>query len=128
LDPIPPTQLQSFKHTQFNCFAQTSGKCANHFALCRRQGVVVSVVRRTNEVTLSRTRLVHGNVTSAGWQVTLCDPISHVSSRSGVATLRTAIHLLLTYFTYLHGRVTAIPSRHVTSQLDRLSLAFFWGR
>ena len=94
---------------------------------------MVSVVRRTNEVTLSRTRLVHGNVTSAGWQVTLCDPISHVSSRSGVATLRTAIHLLLTYFTYLltwtgdRLRV-AIPSRHVTSQLDRLSLAFFWGR
>ena len=27
------------------------------------------------------------NVTSAGWQVTLCDPIWHVSSSSGVATL-----------------------------------------
>ena len=26
-----------------------------------------------------------GNVTSAGWQVTLCDPIWHVSSRSGEA-------------------------------------------
>jgi len=38
-----------------------------------------------------------GNVTSAGWQVRLCDPIWHVSSRSGVATLQTAIHLLLTY-------------------------------
>jgi len=38
-----------------------------------------------------------GNVTSAGWQVTLCDPMWHVSSRSGVATLRTAIHWLLTY-------------------------------
>ena len=38
-----------------------------------------------------------GNVTSAGWQVTLCDPMWHVSSRSGVATLQTAIHLLLTY-------------------------------
>ena len=38
-----------------------------------------------------------GNVTSAGWQVTLCDPMWHVSSRSGVSTLRTAIHLLLTY-------------------------------
>jgi len=37
-----------------------------------------------------------GNVTSAGWQVTLCDPMWHVSSRSSVATLRTAIHLLLT--------------------------------
>ena len=40
-----------------------------------------------------------GNVTSAGWQVTLCDPMWHVSSRSGVAALRTAIHLLL-HFTY----------------------------
>jgi len=47
-----------------------------------------------------------GNVTSAGWQVTLCDPMWHVSSRSGVATLRTAIHsLLLTYFqTELHQK------------------------
>jgi len=36
-----------------------------------------------------------GNVTSAGWQVTLCDPMWHVSSHSDVATLRTAIHLLL---------------------------------
>ena len=26
-----------------------------------------------------------GNVTSAGWQVILCDPIWHVSSRSGEA-------------------------------------------
>jgi len=33
----------------------------------------------------------------AGWQVTLCDHVWHVSSRSGVATLRTAMHLLLTY-------------------------------
>jgi len=40
-----------------------------------------------------------GNVvSSAGWQVTLCDPMLHVSSRSGVATLRTAIHLLLTCY------------------------------
>ena len=40
-----------------------------------------------------------GNVTSAGWQVTLCDPMWHVmSSQSGVATLRTAIHLLLTCY------------------------------
>jgi len=30
-----------------------------------------------------------GNVTSAGWQVTLCDPIWHVSSISGVAGLLT---------------------------------------
>ena len=37
------------------------------------------------------------NITSVGWQVKLCDPIWHVSFSSGVATLRTAIHLLPTY-------------------------------
>jgi len=31
-----------------------------------------------------------GNVSSAGWQVTLCDPVWHMSSRSGVGTLQTA--------------------------------------
>ena len=38
-----------------------------------------------------------GSVSSVGWQVTLCDSIWHVSSRSGVVTLQTAIHLLLSY-------------------------------
>jgi len=60
--------------------------------------------------------LLCGNVTSAGWQVTLSDPMWHVSSRSGVAALRTAIHLLLTYLlTYL---LTAL----VNCQLLRLLL------
>ena len=57
-----------------------------------------------------------GNVTSAEWQVTLCDPIWHVSSRSGEAFARTAIH----DFTFLprelcsrgicHGRVSVCLS------------------
>ena len=54
-----------------------------------------------------------GNVISAGWQVTLCDPMWHVSSRSGVATLRTAIHLLLTY-----GYLPAVPSHRASPPLD----------
>jgi len=33
-----------------------------------------------------------GNVSSAGWQVTLCDPMWHMSSRSGVGTLQTAMN------------------------------------
>jgi len=49
------------------------------------------------DVTVSCCDITGGNVTSAGWQVTLRDHVWHVSSRSGVATLRTAIHLLLTY-------------------------------
>jgi len=47
------------------------------------------------------TSLQGRNVTSAAWQVTLCDPMWHVSSHSGVATLRTAIHLILTYLLYV---------------------------
>jgi len=54
------------------------------------------LVNSQQKQTLSTYRLTGGNITSAGWQVTLCDPMWHVSSRSGVATLRTAIHLLLT--------------------------------
>ena len=44
-----------------------------------------------------------GNVTSAGWQVTLCDPIWHVSSRSGaVLVAQTAIRFLtLPYYVKL---------------------------
>jgi len=37
-----------------------------------------------------------GNVTSAGWQVTFCDPVWHVSSRSGKACCE------LLYSVYLH--------------------------
>ena len=39
-----------------------------------------------------------GNVTSAGWQVILCDPIWHVSSRSGEASREL---LYSVYFTLL---------------------------
>jgi len=49
-----------------------------------------------------------GNVTSAGWQVTLCDPMWHVSSRSGVATLRTAIHLLLTCYLIVYSVLSTL--------------------
>ena len=40
---------------------------------------------------------VKAGMSPVWWQVTLCDPMWHVSSRSDVAALRTAIHLLLTY-------------------------------
>ena len=51
-----------------------------------------------------------GNIISVGRQVTLCDPMWHVSSRSGVATLRTSIHLLLTYLlTAFRTRRQAMP-------------------
>jgi len=45
------------------------------------------------------------NVTCAGWQVTLCDPIWHASSRSGaVLVAQTAIHFFA-FFTFLDGGV-----------------------
>jgi len=36
-----------------------------------------------------------GNVTAAGWQVTLCDPIWHVSSRSGEACCKLSVYRFL---------------------------------
>jgi len=43
-----------------------------------------------------------GNVSSAGWLVTLCDPAWQVSSRSGVAGLHYPREpLYRVYFTYL---------------------------
>ena len=38
-----------------------------------------------------------GKVTSAGWQVTLCDLLGHVISRSGVVI---PVHFTFTYFTF----------------------------
>ena len=75
------------------------------------EGGKVGWCRRPGQLSLAslRGRLIeyqHGNVTSAGWQATLCDPMWHASSRSGVATLRTAIHLLPTRLTGLECRRT----------------------
>jgi len=44
-----------------------------------------------------------GNVISAGWPVTLCDPIWHVSSHSGEACLLTAILRLLLLYLMISG-------------------------
>jgi len=49
-----------------------------------------------------------GNVTSAGWQVTLCDPKWYVSSRSGVG--RSACKLLYAYFTFFSLRFTIVAA------------------
>jgi len=50
-----------------------------------------------------------GNVTSAGWQVTLCDPIWHVSSRSGVGMFANCytfyLYLYLLHLYYLYSSV-----------------------
>jgi len=40
-----------------------------------------------------------GKVTSVGWQVTLCDPIWHVSSRSGEAGLTANCYIRILYYT-----------------------------
>ena len=68
-----------------------------------------------------------GNITSVGWQVTLCDPTWHVSSRSGVATSRTAIHLLLTYLlmALLFRLLVCPPESMVCGQLSGIS-QLYW--
>ena len=42
-----------------------------------------------------------GNVTSAGWQVTLCDPMWHVSSRGGEACWKLPYSVYL-YYIFLY--------------------------
>jgi len=63
-------------------------------------------VKSVRVTTITSTRSVEsvslharGNVTSAGWQVTLCDPIWHVVSRSGEAYCKL---LYTVYLTLIH--------------------------
>jgi len=67
---------------------QAGDKCSSH----TQTGVTgVAITHIGTHITITTTKLpqhVHstgGNVTSAGWQVTLCDPILHVSSCSSEA-------------------------------------------
>jgi len=57
-----------------------------------------------------------GNVTSAGWQVILCDPIWHVSSRSGEACGE-LLYRLLYLLTLLHSQSAVDSSRVETSSV-----------
>jgi len=62
-----------------------------------------------------------GNVTSVEWQVTLCDPIWHVSSRSGEAVLLTKGEPL--YSVYLLTLLTyKLPSIDDRGQTDRVTI------
>jgi len=71
-----------------------------------------------------------GNVTSAGWQVILCDPIWHVSTRSGEACGKLLYPVtLLTYFTHIDSSVNNIKRRAIAKILT-LTLTYlmlnFW--
>ena len=59
-----------------------------------------------------------GNVTSAGWQVTLCDPIWYVSSRSGDG--RPACKLLYAHFTLLYFTLLAKSVNNNISVTERV--------
>ena len=50
-----------------------------------------------------------GKVTSAGWQVTLCDPIWHVISRSGVVISITNCYISV-YFLVFYPAAVTFPS------------------
>jgi len=53
-----------------------------------------------------------GNVTSAGWQVTLCDPIWYVSSRSGDGRLPANCYTSL--YLYLAAAATTRVVREIS--------------
>jgi len=53
------------------------------------------------------------NVTSAGWQVTLCNPIWHVSPSSGEACCELLYPVTLLYFTAVMQHVTRVRRRQL---------------
>jgi len=68
-----------------------------------------------------------GKVTTAGWRVTLCDPIWYVISRSGVVISITNCYILLTctYFTVPRNWNAQDCMRQVTSSQEFLDLFIF---
>jgi len=81
-----------------------------------RRGVVVSGVRRMNEVNARRARLL------PGWVVT--GPMSEIDM-GPVYSVCNHLGYIPRWYTRLRA---GIPSRYVTSQLGQLSLASLWGR
>ena len=57
-----------------------------------------------------------GNVDSAGWQVTLCDPVWHVNSRSGEASCE----LLYSVYLYLYLLVVVVDREDAVGTAYRL--------
>jgi len=53
-----------------------------------------------------------GKVAAAGWQVTLCDPIWHVISRSGVVISITNCYIRV-YFTLLYAVVYTTYEKNI---------------
>jgi len=58
------------------------------------------------------------HVTSAGWQVTLCDPIWHVSSHSGEAVCE-LLYSALPFFTFIHRKHCKSIQKALQMQRDR---------
>jgi len=56
-----------------------------------------------------------GNVTSAGWQLTLCDPVLHVSSQSVEVCCELLYSIYLYLFTFTATTITIITiTKHVS--------------
>jgi len=67
-----------------------------------------------------------GKVTSAGWQVTLCDPIYHVVFRSGVLILITNCYICV-YFTFTVTNRGDKHRRAVVFSLAVEDASTWWG-
>jgi len=82
--------------------AQTDGQCANIMASAPSIGCASTSFGWGKG----------GNVTSAGWQVTLCDPMWHVSSRSSgqPCELLYTCYLLTHITLHIHTRLLAYPA------------------
>ena len=66
-------------------------------ANCQTAVVHKNKTKRMSKIYKSQYIFRYNNVTSAGWQVTLCDPIWHVSSRSGEACCKLSVYRFFTF-------------------------------
>ena len=64
-----------------------------------------------------------GNITSAGWQVILCDPIWHVSSRSGEASRELLYSVYLYLYLCLHT-AQLMPQPLTVSCFSKIQIGF----
>jgi len=86
------TSLQTDNHASTPALSFLQAGCPS----CRPTNSV-KALKAISKLSISFAAIKGGNVSSAGWQVTLCDPMWHVSSHSIEAGCK-----LLALFTYFY--------------------------
>jgi len=114
--PVSPNSTVVWKSVEFALWRQLSfPHVGSHVALSQHLSMDADAraAKNTGVGVVRKGWAKGGNVTSAGWWVTLCDPIWHVSSRSGEACcklLSSALIALHSDRTWVSGWRTSCPT------------------